>query len=496
MSKLIIIGIDGLDRKYVADHLSELPNFKRIIENSPAVSGVSVFPPDSDTAWSTIYTGLNPAKHGVVDFVDPLERNKVNRKESEYSYVEAFRGKTFWDILGRAGKRVCVIYPHMAFPIWGLNGFMINPDPADNTFHIYPPDYQFSFDIGKFHSMKRIPRTKNELKEFLAKKREAVKKEFELTEQMMAAEAWDMLFMYSSALDTSMHIFWNYCDTEDPTYPGPNQFDRAIIDFHRLYDDLLGSLLSAAPADASILIISDHGHARRPVKLVNVNEILRRSGFLSAKEGKNAGMLTMFERLKRLAVDLAQKSGMRPAAQTILRMFPRIKKMYTKPMNIDFSKTLAHCTDLSGMKAYSYGGVKVYREKFATQQDFETAMQTIIDTLSNVTLPNSETKVFEWVKRREEVYTGRHLEKYPEILFNLQEDYGAGWTVKGGLWDTSQAHKFFPGSHRASTPVFYWYKSPMKTVREEMVLEDICPSVLRFFDVPSDQAECDGRSII
>ena len=41
---------------------------------------------------------------------------------------------------------------------------------------------------------------------------------------------------------------------------------------------------------------------------------------------------------------------------TIVRTFPGIKKMYTAPLNIDFDRTLAPCTDLSGMKAYQYGG--------------------------------------------------------------------------------------------------------------------------------------------
>ena len=106
------------------------------------------------------------------------------------------------------------------------------------------------------------------------------------------------------------------------------------------------------------------------------NEILRRNGFLSTKAGSKSAFLTLKEKFKHLAVDIAQRSGMRPAAQTILRMFPKIKNMYTKPSIIDFNKTLAHCTDLSGMKAYSYGGIKIYNDKF-TSWDFGELLEEV-----------------------------------------------------------------------------------------------------------------------
>ena len=73
MAKLLIIGIDSMDRELVSKYLDSLPNFRKIIEESPKIRSASVFPPDSDTAWASIYTGLNPTKHGIVEFVDPLD---------------------------------------------------------------------------------------------------------------------------------------------------------------------------------------------------------------------------------------------------------------------------------------------------------------------------------------------------------------------------------------------------------------------------------------
>ena len=42
--------------------------------------------------------------------------------------------------------------------------------------------------------------------------------------------------------------------------------------------------------------------------------------------------------------------------------------------------------------------------------------------------PVTEEKIVDWVRRREEVYEGPFLSNYPDILFELQEGWGAGMT--------------------------------------------------------------------
>lgn len=496
MKKLIFIGIDGLDNKYVKDHLEELPNFKTIIQNSPSIKSKSVFPPDSDTAWSTIYTGLNPAKHGVVDFVDPLERQKIIKKESEYSYVNFLEGKTFWDILSKNNLKSCVIYPHMCFPPWDINGLMISPDPKKETFQFTPIDYKFNFNIQDLKVLKRIPRTKFEFKSYLQKKREITINEFKFATSMYQNEKWDFFFFYTSALDSMMHLFWNYCDKDDPTYPGENQFQNSIIDFHKLQDRLLGEFLQNIDGHQTVMICSDHGHSRRPTDLININEVLRKIGYLHIKEGIFLPFISSKEKIKRIIVDIAQKSGLRPIAQTILRVFPKIKKMYTEPALIDFGKSVAHCTDLSGMKAYSYGGIKVYREKFDKISEYENCKNKIIKELREIKIPNTNENIFKWVKVREDVYNGRFIEKYPEILFDLNENFGSGWSVNNGFWAKSVAHKFFPGSHRGDTPVFYLINYNHKLKFNDITLEDIFPSIMSYFKISIDEMVIDGRPFI
>lgn len=494
-NKILIIGVDGLDRELLEKYISFLPTFRFVRDKSPDIRMVSVFPPDSDTAWASIYTGLNPAKHGIVDFVDPLERNKINKKEGEYWDLEAIKGKTFWDLASKENKRSCILFPHIAFPVWEIKGIMLNYNPKTGEINIFS-DQNVFFKGDNFKLQKRLPRTKFEYKKYLNKKINQVKKEFEIANRFIQMKEWDIFFFYSSALDSIKHIFWNYCDPNDPTYPGQNQFQNVILDMYKLYDELIGKLIQGIDNDTVVLIISDHGHAMRPIKLFNLNEVLHQIGYLAVKSGNIATINNLQEKLKRSLVDIAQKFGLRPLAQTILRIFPQIKQIYVRPSSIDFNNTMAHCTDLSGLKSYNYGGIKILKEN-VNDISYSNLREEIITKLKDFKNTDTNEMIFKWILKREDLYQGKFISKYPDIIFELQDDYGAGWEVNVPIFTESKSHKFFPGSHRGSTPVSYILNSDsFKIIKNDIHLMDIAPTILDIIGVEYLPSQFDGKSFV
>ncbi len=491
--QLVIIGIDSMDRELLYRYLDVLPNFSQLIEDNADIELSSVFPPDSDTAWASIYTGLNPAKHGIVNFVDPLEKQALY--ETDYLDNSSIKGKTFWDALSRADKSVCLVYPHVAYPVWKVNGFMIAPKPKSDEFQMYPADFPFDFEFDKLEVPKRIPNTKAEYKTFLKSFEAIVINEFDFARKMHEGYSWDLFFFYSSALDFIQHIFWNYCDPQDPTYPkGKNPYGNVIKDFYVLHDRLIGDFMRAIDRNTILLVLSDHGHSMRPVNLFNINEFLRRDGLLAAKETKAIPLRTISEKAKRTAVDVVQRVGLRGIALTLLRKSPRLKRMYTIPSTIDYEKTIACSSDLSGMKSYTYGGINVYRERLPDEEAYMATRRHIIDRLSKLTMPDSQQEMFEWISCREELYEGPHINKYPDILFKLQEGYGAGWGINLPLFSKTPAHSLFPGSHRRETPVlFFWNLGDRKPLRRTATLMDIAPTILDIFGF--DVGGVDGMSL-
>lgn len=495
MNKLVIIGIDSVDRELISKYLDDLPNFRKIIKDSPHINSKSVFPPDSDSAWASIYTGLNPAKHGVVFFVDPLK--KASLHESDYLDSSCIQGKTFWDIASKFQKSVCLIYPHVAYPVWQINGFMISPAPKTDEIQMYPPNFKFNFEVEKLEVPKHIPDSKSEYKAYLEKFSDIVIKEFDFGKKMLTNYEWDLFFFYSSALDFIQHIFWNYCDPSDPSYPGDcNPFRDAIKNFYVLHDKLIGELIADIDPNTTILILSDHGHTMRPVKLLNINEILRKANYLFAKENKMAPIYTINEKLKRILVNNVQKvEDLRKVALFVLRKYPSITEIYTIPSSIDFNRTIAHCSDLSGMKSYTYGGIIIRKDIMGGEESYSDIKNGIIDLMSDITLPNSDEKVFEWVCERENLYLGEYLDRYPDILFKLKEGFGAGWAIKSPIFSEAVAHSFFPGTHRGDTPIFYMLNlGEKKCARENVTLMDVAPTVLDILGIKGE-FEFDGNSI-
>jgi predicted AlkP superfamily phosphohydrolase/phosphomutase len=71
----------------------------------------------------SIYTGLNPAKHGIIHSFDIFESSWKNILGID---VNAFKGRTFWDKASKCGKKVCILFPFLATPPWNVNGLMMS----------------------------------------------------------------------------------------------------------------------------------------------------------------------------------------------------------------------------------------------------------------------------------------------------------------------------------------------------------------------------------
>ena len=72
--QVIVLGVDGMDPGFVERHWSDLPNVARLRVQGGFRRLGTTTPPESPVAWSTFITGLDPAEHGIFDFVhrDPL----------------------------------------------------------------------------------------------------------------------------------------------------------------------------------------------------------------------------------------------------------------------------------------------------------------------------------------------------------------------------------------------------------------------------------------
>ncbi len=99
--KVMIIGLDALTLDLVQPwaRAGLLPNLKRFMDEGSSGLLRSTVPIMSPAAWSTFATGLNPGKHGIIDFCQLAH----DSYQASFPNSTHRRGASFWEIAGRQG---------------------------------------------------------------------------------------------------------------------------------------------------------------------------------------------------------------------------------------------------------------------------------------------------------------------------------------------------------------------------------------------------------
>lgn len=133
--KVIIMGIDAMDTGITEKLMSEgrLPNLLSLKSNGTYGHLATTVPSESIVAWSSFATGLEPAMHGVFDFVmcdndyNPyLALNDVRNTESGTKVELRRKGEVFWDVLSKNRIKSYIYFCPNTFPAQPLLGKMLS----------------------------------------------------------------------------------------------------------------------------------------------------------------------------------------------------------------------------------------------------------------------------------------------------------------------------------------------------------------------------------
>lgn len=134
--EVIVLGVDGMDPAFVERHWTDLPNLRRLRDQGSFQRLATTTPPQSPVAWSTLITGLDPAEHGIFDFVhrdaatlqpfSSLSKTEDARYHlplgpfilplSASKVISLRRGTPFWQTLSEHGIPVTVIRMPTNYP--------------------------------------------------------------------------------------------------------------------------------------------------------------------------------------------------------------------------------------------------------------------------------------------------------------------------------------------------------------------------------------------
>jgi predicted AlkP superfamily phosphohydrolase/phosphomutase len=451
VNKLVIIGIDGMDYDLYKKWENELPNLKRLNDDGISVPLESIYPPDSICAWTTIFTGKDPSEHGLLYSINYLDANKKLDIDNS-----AFKGITFWDDASNSGKKVCIINPFLAYPSWPVNGAMFSgPVFIDGKVESYPNDEKLKYDLPEMGGIVDFP-TKKTLSEFYNNTKKSTVKLSDFGQTLLKREKWDLFFITFLTLDRIKHFLWRYQDKEDPTYPGKNPFEDSIKNFYKLFDDIIGKYLSIIDSETNLMIISDHGHKRRSYRILNLNEYLRQKGYLISKIKKFRYFDFKFwiEKIKNLVLRLTVLTNMEDSVSKLIRFIPHKKSLKKSTFATDFNESYAY-TDLEFAGKNPYCGIRINKNIIEKNNlNYDEFVQKLISDLLQIIDKKENIKIIKWVKKREEVYSGKYLDRFPEILIQLNENYGVDLSLYNGLISNSVSHRKISGGHKYSGVLF------------------------------------------
>ncbi len=476
MSKIVIIGIDALDPDLLHRWRDSLPNFNRIMMHGSMRRLESTMPPDSIPAWVSIYTGMQPWQHGIVDSVDYLEI----RGGAKVLDTSLIKGRTFWDVASRSGKRVCVINPLLAYPVWPVNGIMVNgPVFITGEVQAYPREILSTYEVPEMGGMVDFP-GKKELRDFIERTEKVTLDLADFGLKLLDLEAWDVYFLCFLTLDRVMHFLWRYTDPEDPTYPGKNPFENKIKHFFELFDSIVGRFMERLSPSQTLLIVSDHGHGMRPPNAVYLNEVLRREGIV---EPTKTGLLgstsvALTEWAKNSFLQIMQRLDLEDLVYRIASIIPRKrrKRLKTSAYAIDRQASLAWVSDVGG--GTSFGGIEINRRLLAQRGiTYEDLREKLLNILRSLRTKSGEALVI-WAKRREEAFTGRNVDKYPDVVFELTPGYGIDRSIYCGITGRSSTHKKVSGGH-GKYGVLMLENCPLEISEGDMHITSVFPTILR-----------------
>lgn len=496
-NELLIIGIDSLDPHILLQYRNDLPTFSKLMDQSPTHISHSVFPTDTIPAWASIYTGLHPGNHGLLYVYDIFDPNLSDLRKVD---VARIKGRTFWDYANNEGLHAVLVHPMMLYPAWPISDIMVSRSPIDRRtdwihteidVDVYPRNIRDKYSIPKTYTglWGGFPGFK-QLEEWVQLGRKTLEAEQRLGLELLRNERWDLFFIYFSALDIIQHRLWRFFDTSDPLYR-KNQFSTVIVDYYKHLDSIVGSFIAERP-DVQLIVLSDHGHRSRPMMTVNINEYLRMHNVLVPRQQRK------LINLRTILLEIINRLGIEHVVMKLVVKSPRLtqasKSIYSSGGSIDQEKSTAFLSTFAGIKSYPDGGIEMQKEDLSALE-YERLRDVLIGWLEALTTAQGE-RVTRWARRREDLYPGTFTaELYPDIVFELQPQYGVGWDVHSDLFGKAYDHPVASGGH-APEAVLLMRNIDRNVARTDISLMDVAPTIVDLFGIDLSRCEFDGFSIL
>ncbi|MCK4789495.1 MAG: alkaline phosphatase family protein [Desulfobacteraceae bacterium] len=486
-TKTLVIGWDGGCFKVLDTMIAKglMPNLQLLIAKGVRAPFISTLPPLTSPAWTSFRTGKSPANHGLFGFFKSPEHSLEIRAIERHS-AESIKETTFWNILNKYGKKVCVIDMPLTDPVEKIDGVMVSGMITRGKLGVltYPegvraeltqafPDY---FGRALVDGIDTSARFLDRLITSLEWKRQE-----DLF--LMTNHDWDCFTTVFSAVDTLQHYFWKYIDPASNAYRKHKKITKRIETFFGKLDDVLACYLEKVGPDASVFIVSDHGFGP-------ANNVVYVNNFL-----EELGQLKTATRCKYFGQFFINKTNIKKLLKRVdfLHLRSLIKTKTRKKINsvldgirlpVAWEQTRAY------FRANSEEGIYINsKDKFkngcVSSDEYAECVESLIEALAELKNPQDGQSVFEFVRKRSDVHRGVYQKNAPDIILRPSKGYVLRTFRNGGRSVEKYDDPFLSGTHSrrgifiAAGPGFV-QGGQLSAIN----IEDFTPTLLYTMEVP------------
>ncbi len=408
--KVLVIGLDGATWDLITPWVNAgaLPNIERLLNEGVHSELISTLPNFTGPAWTSIFTGKNPGKHGIFDFFD-LRSDDLRPISSK-----DVKSKTLWKILSLYLKRVIVINVPVTYPPAKVNGVIVTGllTPGEESDFTYPPNLKeellkSGYVIEPGTNILRafsLSFTDEMISKLVGTFNENAEKKAEVAFKLMQRYDWDLLFIVFEGTDRMGHYLWR------------EQSLDALKKHYQKLDLIIGEFQKRVTRNTTVIILSDHGMAQIKKKFYINNWLINRE-LLRVK----AGITKIFKyyTLKFGMTCAKLLADLHFPVQGILGSKRVMKRMYqvASPKNIiDRDRTKAE------YPTWTSSGIIVNQEALAKKEEYEQLIDCLVSELNDLKDPETGERILEAFKR-EALYSGAYVKKAPDIILDMNPGY-------------------------------------------------------------------------
>jgi predicted AlkP superfamily phosphohydrolase/phosphomutase len=486
---IVLIGLDGASFD-VLDPLvgaGDMPTLARLLARGARVELDSVVPPITPAAWTSFMTGKQPAKHGVYDFriYDPRTARDV------FVTSRAVRERTLWQLLSAAGLRVAVVNLPMMFPPPAASGTVVSgfDMPSPDVAFTNPPELRERI-LSRYPAYRLVPVPEpsdpslegdDSFERFVRDVESGLEQRTWIARELLRAERPDVFMVHYQEPDVLQHVLWRFLADPDLA---PERHARLRQVYRRL-DSLLGEILADAPAEALVLIVSDHGFGAQLGRLFP-NVLLQKLGYLSWRSRRTTRFKhSLRKRLERLGLGRA-----RPALDVPWEVRVRTHG-FAQDLPLRWSRTRAYVAlaEIYGLLYLNLRGREPYGI-VARGVEQERLTEEIRIRLLAARDPHDDGAAFAEVLRGEEVYPDDPTARRPELVLIPRPGFIARRELRLSLW--LERNRTVGGTHRPEGVLVAAGPGVRAGRFDRAAIVDLAPTVLSVAGVPVPD-DMDGR---